>query len=148
MSDGLPESSATKRRSIDRDVWCVESMAGAPTPVVPAGAGGDLARVVAGDSLRVIASRLGRAVWTISREVAGNGGRLRYRAAWQRARWQQRCSVAVNAALRGVVEDKPALRWSPQQVSGWLRYASPREGDLLKRNRPPPRPWWNAGLAK
>ncbi len=60
MSDGLPESSATKRRSIDREVWCVESMAGAPTPVVPAGAGGDLARVVAGDSLGVIANRLGR----------------------------------------------------------------------------------------
>jgi len=47
--------------------------------------------VAAGASLRVIASRLGRAVSTVSRELARNGGRLRYRAhradqaAWQRA---------------------------------------------------------------
>jgi len=36
--------------------------------------------VAAGDSLREIASRMERAVSTISREVAGNGGRRGYRA--------------------------------------------------------------------
>jgi len=87
--------------------------------------------VAAGESLRTIASRLGRAASTISREVAGNGGRLRYRAhradraAWQRARRPQRCKLATNPALRTEVEDKLAVRWSPQQISGWLRHTYP-----------------------
>ena len=37
--------------------------------------------LAAGLSLRMIAARLGRAPSTISREVLGNGGRTRYRAA-------------------------------------------------------------------
>ena len=84
-----------------------------------------------GDSLRVIASRLGRAVSTISREVARNDGRGRYRAhradraAWGRARRPQECKLATNTALRRVVEDKLTLRWSPQQISGWLRRTYP-----------------------
>jgi len=84
--------------------------------------------VAAGESLRTIASRLGRAASTISREVAGNGGRLRYRAhradraAWGRARRPQVCKLATNPALRGEVEDKLAVRWSPQQISGWLKH--------------------------
>ncbi len=87
--------------------------------------------VAAGESLRTIASRLGRAASTISREVPGNGGRLRYRAhradraAWQRARRPQRCKLATNPALRGEVEDKLAVRWSPQQISGWLKHTYP-----------------------
>ena len=36
--------------------------------------------VARGESLRVIARRLGRAALTVSREVAGNGGRLKYRS--------------------------------------------------------------------
>ena len=36
--------------------------------------------VAAGDSLRMVATRLGRAPSTISRELARNGGRHRYRA--------------------------------------------------------------------
>src|SRR5262249_40039796 len=42
----------------------------------------------AGESFTVIAARLGKAVSTVSREVAANGGRARYRAwrAHQRAR--------------------------------------------------------------
>ena len=87
--------------------------------------------VAAGDSLRVIASRLGRAVSTISREVARKGGRHRYRAhradraAWQRARRPQRCKLASNPMLREAAEDKLAVRWSPQQISGWLRHTYP-----------------------
>ncbi len=87
--------------------------------------------VAAGESLRTIASRLGRAASTISREVAGNGGRLRYRAhradraAWQRARRPQSCKLATNPALRVEVEDKLAIRWSPQQISGWLAHTYP-----------------------
>jgi IS30 family transposase len=47
--------------------------------------------VVAGDSCRVIAQRIGRAGSTVSREIARNGGRHRYRACqaeeagWSRA---------------------------------------------------------------
>ena len=36
--------------------------------------------LAAGESLRTVAARLGRAPSTISREVAGNGGRCQYRA--------------------------------------------------------------------
>ena len=76
--------------------------------------------VAAGESLRAIASRLGRAPSTISREVAGNGGRLRYRAhradraAWGRARRPQRCKLATNPALRAEVEDN----WEIQSGKG------------------------------
>ena len=46
----------------------------------------------AGESFAVIAARLGKATSTVSREVAGNGGRAGYRAwrAHQRARQQAR----------------------------------------------------------
>jgi len=87
--------------------------------------------VARGESLRVIAGRLGRAPSTVSREVARNGGRLGYRAhradraAWGRARRPQRCKLATNPALRAEVEDKLAARWSPQQISGWLRHTYP-----------------------
>jgi hypothetical protein len=62
--------------------------------------------VAGGESLRVIAGRLCRAVSTISREVARNDGRDRYRAhraaraAWQRACRSQVCKLATNSALR------------------------------------------------
>ncbi len=87
--------------------------------------------VASGDSLRVIAGRLGRAASTISREVARNGDRDTYRAhradraAWRRARRPQRCKLATNAALCAEVEDKLAVRWSPQQISRWLRRTYP-----------------------
>ncbi len=87
--------------------------------------------VARGESMRTIADRLGRAPSTVTREVARNDGRLRYRAhradraAWQRARRPQRCKLATNPALCEVVEDKLAVRWSPQQISGWLRYTYP-----------------------
>ena len=84
--------------------------------------------VAAGESLRVIAARLGRAPSTISRELGRNGGRDRYRAhsadraAWQRGRRPQRCKLATNGPLRELVGEKLALRWSPQQISAWLRH--------------------------
>jgi IS30 family transposase len=55
--------------------------------------------VHAGESFAVIARRLGRAVSTVSREVAANGGRDSYRAwrAHQRAREQARSAFAGSA---------------------------------------------------
>ena len=82
--------------------------------------------VAAGESLRQIAHRLGRSSSTVCREVAGNGGRRRYRAlgadraAWQRARRPKTAKLAINGQLRAVVEEKLAEWWSPQQISGWL----------------------------
>jgi transposase, IS30 family len=83
--------------------------------------------VAAGVSARVIAAGLGRAPSTITREVAGNGGREGYRAgladagAWERARRPKPTKLSRLPGLRAMVEEKLELRWSPEQISGWLR---------------------------
>jgi IS30 family transposase len=80
-----------------------------------------------GDSFRSIGAAIGRGHTTVLREVDRNGGRERYRghdadeAAWGRARRPKRSKLAVNSRLRGVVEDKLGLDWSPEQISAWLR---------------------------
>ncbi|MFC2153141.1 transposase [Actinomycetota bacterium] len=82
--------------------------------------------LAAGESMRSIASGLGRAPSTISRELTRSGGRGLYRAhvaereAWKRARRPQVCKLAANPQLRRVVEEKLQVRWSPQQISRWL----------------------------
>ncbi len=87
--------------------------------------------LAAGDSLRAIARRLGRAPSTISREVAANGGRRRYRAlraderAWAKASRPKRCKLAVSERLAHLVAAKLLKRWSPQQIAGWLKTAFP-----------------------
>ena len=92
--------------------------------------------VAAGESLRLLARRLGRAPSTLSREVARNGGRHRYRAhradqaAWQRARRPQGCKLASNHALRAVVEELLVERWSPQQIAGRLRRTYPGDEEM------------------
>ena len=92
--------------------------------------------VAAGESLRVLARRLGRAPSTICRELARNGGRRRYRAhradraAWQRARRPQHCKLASNQALRAVVEELLAERWSPQQIAGRLARTYPDDEEM------------------
>ncbi|WP_327167527.1 IS30 family transposase [Streptomyces subrutilus] len=87
-----------------------------------------------GDSARQMARRLGRAASTVSREIARNGGRERYRAAaadmeaYQRARRPKVAKLSQLPALRAIVEEKLRLHWSPEQVSGWLRRRFP--GDV------------------
>lgn len=82
--------------------------------------------LAAGMSLRGIAAGLGRSASTVSREVGRGGGRARYRAAsaearaWEAARRPKPCLLARRAALREVVAGKLELRWSPQQIAGWL----------------------------
>src|SRR5690349_138974 len=84
-------------------------------------------------SLRAIAASIGRSCSTVSREVARNGGRQAYRstAAEQRAAEQavrpKLCKLRLNRGLCRAVATKLRARWSPQQISGWLRrtYSSP-----------------------
>jgi IS30 family transposase len=87
--------------------------------------------VAAGDSSRAIACRLGRAPSTVSRELARNGGRSRYRAqradaaADRRAARPKPSKLAAEPRLRAIVEAKLTLRWSPEQIAGWLQVAYP-----------------------
>jgi len=84
----------------------------------------------AGDSFTVIAARLGKAVSTVSREVAANGGRQEYRAwrAHQRAREQARRPKTPKLARPGLAAQVASWLqkwWSPQQISRRLRIAFP-----------------------
>lgn len=92
--------------------------------------------VAAGESLRSIARRLGRAPSTVSREIAANGGARRYRAvvadraALKRARRPKPAKLAVHRELCALVESKLELRWSPQQISGWLSETFPDRPEM------------------
>lgn len=77
-------------------------------------------------SLRAIARMLNRSPSTISREVARNRGRRYYKAvdADNRAkRMAKRPKLGVlecNPQLRKIIMAKLELKWSPEQISGWL----------------------------
>ncbi len=85
--------------------------------------------LVAGDSCRQIARQLKRAPSTVSRELARNGGRDQYRAceaeraAFSRARRPKATKLGSVPELRHAVEALLQLRWSPQQIAGWLSHA-------------------------
>lgn len=92
--------------------------------------------LVAGDSLRAIAKRLGRAPSTISREVAWNG-RHRYRA-WRadseaigRGQRPKPAKLAVDSRLCRAVERGLRAQWSPQQIAA--RLISEYPDDLTMR---------------
>ncbi len=83
-------------------------------------------QLCAGSSLRAIARSLARSPSTVSREVARNGGRDRYRAAdadgraWTRGLRPKPCKLGQHARLRRLVAEKLRLDWSPEQIAGWL----------------------------
>jgi transposase, IS30 family len=86
--------------------------------------------VRAGDSFTAIAVRLGKAVSTVSREVAGNGGRRDYRAwrAHQRARDRARRPKTPKlscARLASQVTQWLQEWWSPQEIASRLRMEFP-----------------------
>jgi IS30 family transposase len=87
--------------------------------------------VVAGHSIRSIATSLARAPSTISREIKRNGGLRCYRAsqadqtAWDRARRPKTCKLAQRRMLAYIVADKLRRQWSPEQVAGWLKRTYP-----------------------
>lgn len=89
--------------------------------------------MVAGESIRSTAARLGRAPSTISREIKRNGGGEGYRAiqadeaAWERARRPKRCKLIEYRALARIVADKLRMLWSPEQIAGWLKHTYPSD---------------------
>ena len=90
----------------------------------------------AGDSMRTIATRLGRAPSTISREVAANCSRSGYRA-WRADRQAIRKACRPKVAklarlprLRAEVERRLAQRWSPEQISTRLKLDHPFDPEM------------------
>jgi len=108
-----------------------------PEPTPPASALSlaereDISRgLAAGNSIRMIAGRLGRPPSTISREVARNQGPTRYRAidahdraTRNRAR-PQRLKLQKNPVLTNYVTARLQKYWSPEQIAGRLRLDFP-----------------------
>jgi len=87
--------------------------------------------LAAGESLRGIARRVGRAPSTISREIRRHGGARRYRAsaadaaAWARARRPKPCRLAQDRTLCHLVAAGLRRDWSPEQIARWLRMSFP-----------------------
>jgi IS30 family transposase len=88
-----------------------------------------------GQSIRLIAGRLGRSPSTVSRELRRNAGcsGQAYRAttanalAYERAGRPKPAKLATNLALRRKVEDDLQRRYSPEQIVGRLRRELPDE---------------------
>lgn len=142
------ESLQAVARAVNRHPWSLglflASTGGCRAPVprrstrgLSAGEREEISRGLAqGASCRVIATRLERSPSTVSREVARNGGRRRYRAgradqaAYARARRPKPAKLALQPRLRGVVEEKLGLKWSPQQIAAWLKLEYPDEAEM------------------
>src|SRR6476646_1864925 len=79
---------------------------------------------------------MGRSASTVCREVNVNGGRRKYRAlpadrgAQCRALRPKRAKLDGCRRLRSVVERKLEVRWSPQQISGWLAERYPNDAEM------------------
>jgi len=105
----------------------------------------------AGESMRSIAARLGRAPSTISRELGRNAeapGQYRatsaHAAAWERAARPKPAKLATNLALRGKVGQYLQKRYSPEQPTYVVRQrcrqpANPEQTTSQQR-------WWTRGL--
>ena len=87
-------------------------------------------------SIRQIATTLGRAPSTVSREIRRHGGAHTYRAAeadtqaWARTRRPKPCRLATSPLLQQIVASKLALEWSPAQVAGWLKLEFPNQDTM------------------
>ena len=87
--------------------------------------------LMAGQSIRAMATRLNRAPSTISREIWRNGGRDHYRAsradqqAWDRARRPKECKLVRHRVLARLVAAKLQQQWAPEQIAGWLKHRYP-----------------------
>jgi transposase, IS30 family len=92
--------------------------------------------LAAGESVRVIAGRLGRAPSTVSREVRRNATGRGYRAvpaqvkAEVRARRPKTARLAADPVLRAWVSGRLERRWSPEQIAVMLRREFPDEPEM------------------
>ena len=148
MSKGVPNTEAYRRAGINRRTgnrWrhgrTVVTTAGSvivyPPIVAPkVETGHFLSRgereliadsILAGDSVRAIATRLGRSPSTISREIRRNRddeGRYlpfgAHRQALGRRTRTRPGKLATNLALRTVVQERLDTRWSPKQIAEHL----------------------------
>jgi IS30 family transposase len=91
-----------------------------------------------GESYRQIGARLSppRPASTVSREVARNGPAGRYRAvraqalAELRARRPKTAKLAGSDELRGWVQGKLGMKWSPEEISARLRLEFPGRAEM------------------
>lgn len=97
----------------------------------------EISRCLAKDlSIRAIAKRLRKAPSTVSREIARNGGRRRYRAAraderaWAEAKRPKTPLLIGRPALKTIVAAKLQDDWSPEQIAGWLAAKYPRGKEM------------------
>lgn len=92
--------------------------------------------LLAGDSCRVLAARLGRSPSTVSREVGAGGGSGRYRAwrseeqAHRLARRPKTSKLVALPRLRQAVERGLRQRWSPQQIAARLVWEFPDDPEM------------------
>lgn len=92
--------------------------------------------LAAGNSLRLIAARLGRAPSTVSREVARNRGRQSYRAgsaeqaALSRGRRPKPAKLKIRGPLRDEVIARLQANWSPEQISRFLKEEYPGKPEM------------------
>jgi IS30 family transposase len=83
--------------------------------------------VIAGQSIRSIATTLSRSPSTVCREIKRNGGQQCYRAnvadqaAWERTQRPKSCKLVQNRELTRMVAIKLKQLWSPAQIAGWLK---------------------------
>jgi IS30 family transposase len=84
--------------------------------------------------VREIARRLARSPSTVRRELRRNTAAhdkgnydapLAHSRARARGTRPGRCRLATDLALRVVVQEKPELEWSPEQIAAHLRLAFP-----------------------
>jgi IS30 family transposase len=97
----------------------------------------EISRGIAGNlSFREIARNMKRSPSTICREVNRHGGRLKYRdlkadeRASEFAKRPKACKLKLFSLLQSVVTEKLALKWSPEQISGWLKRIYPQDSTM------------------
>lgn len=81
----------------------------------------------AGLSQTTIASHIGCSQSTVSREIKRNRGKRGYRHKQAEERTRNRRQSAVTPhkmtpSLINLIDDKLRLKWSPEQISGWLNH--------------------------
>jgi hypothetical protein len=92
--------------------------------------------IAADQSMRQMATRIGRPPSMVSREIARHGVRSRYWAAvadetaWAQARRPKPCRLALHPTLRRTIAHKLSLDWSSERISGWLLQAFPDDKQM------------------